>query len=161
MYVCAAICEARKCTLNTNIKKWLQELMEKLIQLQTRARQRPQPTQGPEEWCTCGKCRHMENPVERVGCKMRPCITTTYMFHNIALNRNVLAVGILSASDFYGNPVEFAPSNFRKSAYRQYIIFSHGYSGRGNRKVVPSCVLWKVRDNYPAPDNNCMGFKEY
>ena len=63
----------------------------------------------------------MNNPIERVCCKMRPCIATTDMFHEIALNRNVFAVGILSASDFYGNPVEFTPSNFRKSAYRQYV----------------------------------------
>jgi len=83
------------------------------------------------------------------------------MFHDVALNRNVLAVGILSASDFYGNPVEFAPYNFRKSTYRQYIIFSHGYLGRRKRKVVPLCVLWKVRDKFSAPDNNYMGFKEY
>lgn len=137
------------------------ELARCLLQRSGDGEQPPQGPQGPQEWCTCGKCRYMDNPVERVCCKMRPCITTTDMFHDVALNRNVLAVGILSASDFYGNPVEFAPSNFRKSAYRQYIIFSHGYLGRGNRKVVPSCVLWKVRDNYPAPDNNYMGFKEY
>ena len=83
------------------------------------------------------------------------------MFHDVALNRNVLAVGILNASDFFGSLVEFKPSNFRQIAYRQYIIFNHGYLGRRNRKVVPSCVVWKVRDNYPAPDNNYIGFKEY
>ena len=120
-----------------------------------------QPPQGPLEWCTCGKCRHMDNPVERVCCKMRPCITTTDMFHDVALNRNVLAVGILNASDYFGSLVEFKPSNFRHVAYQQYIIFSRGYLGRGNRKVVPSCVIWKVRDNYPAPNNNYTGFKEY
>ena len=32
--VCAAIHKARKCTLDTNIKKWLQKLMEKHMQLQ-------------------------------------------------------------------------------------------------------------------------------
>ena len=63
-------------------------------------RQVPQLTQGPQEWCICGKHRHMDNPVERMCCKMRPCVTTTDMFHDIALNRNVLAVGVLSASDF-------------------------------------------------------------
>lgn len=123
--------------------------------------QPPQEPQGPLEWCTCGKCRHMPNPVERVCCKMRPCITTTDMFHDVALNRNVLAVRILNTSDFFGSLVEFKPSNFRQIAYRQYIIFNHGYLGRQNRKVVPSCVVWKVRDNYPAPDNNYTGFKEY
>ena len=32
--VCAAIREARECTLNPNVKKWLQKLMEKHMQLQ-------------------------------------------------------------------------------------------------------------------------------
>ena len=40
-------------------------------------------------------------------------------------------------------------------------MFSHGYLGRGNRKVAPSCVVWKIRDSYPAPDNIYLGFREH
>ena len=53
------------------------------------------------------------------------------------------------------------PANYRKAAYRQYIMYQHGYLGRSVRKVIPSCVVWKVRDQYPAPDNIYLGFKEY
>ena len=119
-----------------------------------------QPPQGTPEWCKCGKCRPMENPVERVCCKMRPCITTSDVFHDTSLNRNVLSVCIIDRADYFGDDVEFQPANYRKAGYRQYIMYSHGYLGRGNRKVAPSCVVWKIRDNYPAPDNNYLGFKE-
>ena len=92
-----------------------------------------QPPQGTPPWCKCGKCRHMENTVERLCCKMWPCTTTTDVFHDACLNRNVLSVCIIDRSDFYGDEVEFTPANYRKAAYRQYILYSHGYLGRGNR----------------------------
>ena len=97
----------------------------------------------------------------RVCCKLRPCTTTTDAFYDISLNLHVLSVCIINHCDYFGEDTEFTPSNYRKAAYRQYILYNHGYLGRGNRKVVPSCGVWKVRDHYPAPDNNYLGFKEY
>ena len=49
----------------------------------------------------------MDNPVERVCCKTRPCITTTDAFHDTCLNRNVLSVCILDRNDFYGDDEGF------------------------------------------------------
>ena len=101
----------------------------------------------------------MENPVERACCKSRPCISATDAFHDTCLNRNVLIVAILDSIDFYNDDNKMSPSNYRKAAYRQYILYCHGYLGRGNRLVVPSCALWKIRDIYSAPDHNYLGFK--
>lgn len=120
-----------------------------------------QPPQGTPDWCKCGKCRQMDNPVERVCCKLRPCTTTTDAFYDVSLNLHVLSVCIINRSDYFGEDTEFTPSNYRKAAYCQYILYNHGYLGRGNRKVIPSCVIWKVRDHYPAPDSIYLGFKEY
>ena len=83
------------------------------------------------------------------------------VFHDTCLNRNVLTVCVIDRANFFGDDVEFTPANYWKGAYRQYILYSHGYLGRGNRKVAPACVVWKIRDNYPAPDNNYLGFKEH
>ena len=115
--------------------------------------------QGIPDWCKCGRCRQMDNPVERVCCKTRPCITTTDAFHDTCLNRNVLSVCILDRNDFYGDDKGFTPNNYRKAGYRQCILYSHGFLGRGNCKVVPSCAVWRIRENYPEPSNNYLGFR--
>ena len=61
---------------------------------------------------------------------------------------------IIDRIDFFGDEVEFTPANYKKAVYRQYTMYSHGYLGRRNRKVAQSFVVWKIHDNYPAPDNN-------
>ena len=61
---------------------------------------RPPPSQGAPDWCKCGKCRQMDNPVERVCCRNSPCTTTSDLFYDICLNRHVLSVGIINRSDF-------------------------------------------------------------
>ena len=122
---------------------------------------RQPPLQGTPDWCRCGKCRQMDNPVEHVCCRSTPCVTTSDLFYDICLSRHVLSVGKINRSDFFGDEPEFSPVNYRKVAYRQYIMYQHRYLGRANQKVVPSCIVWKVRDNFPAPDNNYLGFKEY
>ena len=64
------------------------------------------PPQEISPWCKCSKCRHMEKAEERVCCKNRPCTTTTEVFHDICLNRNVLAVSILNRNDYMGDDIE-------------------------------------------------------
>ena len=121
-----------------------------------------QPPQGIPDWCRCGKCRQMDTVVERLCCKSRPCITTTDSFYDTCINRSVLTVCILDRNDFYGDEdgdEAFSPANYRKAGYRQCILYRHGFLGRGNRKVVPSCAVWKIKDNYPAPDNRYLGFR--
>lgn len=112
-------------------------------------------------WCKCGRCRPMPTPAENVCCKNRPCITTADIFHNIVLNRDILAVAIVHRADVYSDEPLYEPSDYRKAAYRQWTMWRCGYLGRGNRKVIPSCVVWAVRNKYPAPDGNYLGFKEY
>lgn len=112
-------------------------------------------------WCLCGRCQPMPTPQENLCCKSRPFITTTEMFETVVLNRDILSVAIVHRSDVYSDNYRYEPSDYHKAAYRQWTMWRCGYLRRGNRRVIPSCVVWCVQDKYPAPDGNYLGFKEY
>ena len=107
----------------------------------------PPPLQQDNQlqWCKCGKCRPMPLPIENLCCKQRPCITTVDTFESIVLDSNVLSVAIVNRCDTFVDEPDYSPQSYRKAAYRQWIMWQHGYLGRANRKVIPSCVVWKVR----------------
>ena len=120
----------------------------------------PNPQNKPT-WCICTKCRNMDQMIENVCCRMKPCVTTTEIFESVVLNRDVLSVAIVDRHDVLVEDATYTPEKYRKSAYRQWIMWRVGYLGNGVRRVVPSCVVWVVRDRYPAPDRRYLGFKEY
>lgn len=83
-------------------------------------------------------------------------------FESAVLDMTVLLISIVNRSDVFDEDPEYSPSSYRKAAYRQWILWNHGYLGRANRRVVPSCIVWAVRDRYPAPLGTFyLGFKEY
>ena len=49
---------------------------------------------------------------------------------------------------------------FRKAAYRNYILDTHGYLGKRKRKVVPSCCVLCIRRHYPSATGIYMGFRQ-
>ena len=104
----------------------------------------PPPPQSSPDWCICGHCRHMASPVENVCCRRRNCIVLYEVFHLICLHPIVLRVAVRNNCDWRADPVTYNHSNFRKAAYRQYILWVYGRLGRGNRRVAPSCVVWKL-----------------
>ena len=112
-------------------------------------------------WCICGRCRHMPLEVENICCRQRICITREEFFQSAVLDMGVLSIAIVNRSDVFADDPEYTPASYRKAAYRQWILWQHGYLGRANRRVVPSCVVWAVRDKYPSPDGLYLGFKEY
>lgn len=112
-------------------------------------------------WCICGRCRNMEHPNENVCCRKSPCITTIDSFEMLVLQRDVLSVAIVHRSDTFGDDPEYTLRSYRKAAYCQWSLWQHGYLGRGNRRVIPSCVVWAVCEKYPDPDGQYLGFREY
>ena len=99
--------------------------------------------------------------VENVCCRKKPCVTTTEVFENIVINRDVLSVAIVDRHDVLVEDITYTPETHRKSANRQWILWRIGYLGRGVRRVVPSCVVWAVRDRFPARNGCYLGFKKY
>lgn len=49
---------------------------------------------------------------------------------------------------------------YRYAAYRQFCWFAHGKLGKKIRRVLPSCVISKVREEYPSKSGRYTGFKD-
>ena len=113
-----------------------------------------------QPWCICNKCLNMGTPIENKCCWRTTCVTTTEPFETIVLDRDILSVAIVNRSDNFADEPDYAPSSYRKAAYWQWTMWQIGSTGRGNRRVIPSCVVQAVRNRYPAPDGIYLGYKE-
>ena len=49
---------------------------------------------------------------------------------------------------------------FRFAAYRQFTFWIHSKLGKRVRRVVPSCVTIRIRNEYPAPDGIYTEYQE-
>ena len=86
----------------------------------------------------------------------------SYMaFSNICLDREILEICIKVRSDIQAEEFNFSMESFRKAAYRQFALWTYGKLGRGNRRVIPSRAVLKIRETYPAPSGRYMGFRAH
>ena len=76
------------------------------------------------------------------------------MFNTVCLDREVLQLAIRARCDISADEPDYSTQSYRKAAYRQYTLWKFGKLGRGNRKILPSCVVIVIRQAYPAPDGN-------
>ena len=77
----------------------------------------------------------------------------------IVLDELVLEVAARHRDDVLAQPSDQDYNRGRThTAYRQYILWRHGYLGTGNRRVVPSCCVWRIRGTYSDPLGQYVGF---
>ena len=100
-------------------------------------------------WCTCEKCLHMEQAVDRVCCRSlfdttgnkfgsEKCITSTAAFQDVCLNTNVLEAALGTWRHLNEQQLEISNKSYRFIGYRQFISWIYGWLGKDVRKRIPS-----------------------
>ena len=121
----------------------------------------PEQPQDSPDWCFCGNCAPIPTQEENKCCCRRamPCITSSPLFAQLVLDGNVLDIAMRYREDIIVAAPVRNNENFRHAAYRQFVLWQHGRLGRGNRVVVPSCCVLKIRARYPSPNGLYVGFR--
>ena len=123
------------------------------------------------KWCLCNKCMPMNAEVESLCCRDTNdipdnyfqgynCVTESEDFQTVCLSEPVLKTAISAINHYKNESLELNERSFRFAAYKQYIFWIYNYLGKGIRKVIPSCVVWKIRDKFKLDDEVFVPFKE-
>uniref|UniRef100_A0A4W3JL13 P2X purinoreceptor 7 intracellular domain-containing protein n=1 Tax=Callorhinchus milii TaxID=7868 RepID=A0A4W3JL13_CALMI len=116
------------------------------------------------DWCLCGLCREMLTDIEKVCCGKteQHCISISSAMANLCLNEAVLQLMLNYRNELFGLHAfsnDSHNSELRHAAYRQYIMWQHGCLGTGNKRIIPSCCVWKIRAAFPDPKGSYSGFR--
>ncbi|CAG0901235.1 unnamed protein product [Cyprideis torosa] len=126
---------------------------------------RSRSLKGPEEFCYCGQCltETLTFRDECVCCKYQKddflesyrnhakCVTDHEDFRVYVLAPEAIMLGMRIWCSASGGPVVANPSNKAKryTAYRLFVSLMYGYLGKGVRRIIPACVVSKIREAYP------------
>ena len=118
---------------------------------------------GNLEWCHCQECKKEDREIDCLCCQevaalnskfdteSMNCIIQSSEFETLCLNKTVLKnvlTGLhVSRGDFLEDDI--TNRSLRFAAYKQFVWWIFKNLGRGNRRVIPSCVIWTIRNNYP------------
>ncbi|XP_057303347.1 P2X purinoceptor 7-like [Hydractinia symbiolongicarpus] len=127
---------------------------------------------GNTEWCTCGKCKVEQRDIDCLCCQevgalqdkieQQLCVTQLDQFKTLCLNADVLKNVLVGLHESKGDHLEENIKNrsMRYAAYKQFTWWLYQHLGKGNRRVIPSCALWEIRNLYPELDNNYVPYSE-
>ncbi|XP_014676347.1 PREDICTED: P2X purinoceptor 7-like [Priapulus caudatus] len=128
---------------------------------------------GNTDWCECGNCLPMGNGLESRCCQENSvltekiqeegltCIIEHEGFDVNCLNRHVLECSFWTYAQEQGPIGDEEPINelYRYIAYRRFVTWTYHRLGRKNRRVLPSCVVSRIRAQWESEDFNYKGFK--
>ncbi|XP_055025174.2 uncharacterized protein [Misgurnus anguillicaudatus] len=139
---------------------------------------------GRNWWCLCSRCAPTDTEIESVCC--REFDRCQFLLDEIATSDEDVCVvnhpsfaphmdsGVL---DTYfripkvnwkrqpkpaGTNGRLSIKQYRLTAYRHFLewVLQGERLGRGNRVVLPACVVQAIRTKYPAPDGHYSGHQE-
>ena len=80
-------------------------------------------------------------------CGSTPCEWITY-------GKDIIEGG----QEMYSEEENVENNKKRKAMYRLFTYIKYGHLGKGNRIPIPICVIEKIREMFPSPDGNYMGY---
>ena len=101
----------------------------------------------------------MASERENVCCRNNSKNHEHLEFQQLVLDEKVLELAMKGNADWLSynfNPDE--NSSWRYTAYQQYTLWYWGYLRRGNRKVIPSCIVNVIRERFLDKNGNYRGF---
>ena len=116
----------------------------------------------------CLKCKVEEREIDCLSCqelaalnekldveKNATCITEAEEFKTFCLNKVVLQNVLVGLHDARGDYLQEKTSNrsYNFASYKQFTWWVYKSLGKGNRRVIPFCVLWSIQNLFPEPDN--------
>ncbi|XP_055062147.1 P2X purinoceptor 7-like [Misgurnus anguillicaudatus] len=126
------------------------------------------------EWCTCGNCARMTLETELVCCREIPqvtrrmsqvpeeisCMTDHPGLEPVCLNLYSLqnAMNVYRA-DHGRLRLRGMERQCRYLAYRWFVSWCWGFLGRSVRVVIPSCVVLRIRREFPNAAGQYVGFR--
>ncbi|XP_064471498.1 P2X purinoceptor 7-like [Ornithodoros turicata] len=125
------------------------------------------------DWCSCGNCMQMEDEISSVCCNEQGrvqdvmedanvlCITYHHLFHKHCLDADTIDLEKIKMLGTDSNSLGGRRRNKAKRyiAYRQFIFWIYHRLGEGNRVVIPSCAIRRIRDEFPSEDGDYTGFR--
>ena len=151
---------------------------------ETRPSESPSLTDDPfsgqvPDWCKCGNCVGGCTELEAVCCNDNPdvmsrlensgaCITDNIFFNHITSEEGIEYSRALEGANIVNSwlregylSTAFTNNLKRNLSYRNFVTWINMNipMGRGNRMVIPRCVVLKIRRSYPEVDHNYAGFQ--
>ncbi|CAH2222882.1 Hypothetical predicted protein [Pelobates cultripes] len=123
---------------------------------------------GNTDWCTCGNCITMPTAEESICCKEidnvvcqledAPCIIHHTFFKQFCQEDLAHFLYCFLGVESQRPSEALFNRQMRKTAYRGFTTWIHGYLGRKNRRPIPSCAVHAIRTHFPDPENSYVGF---
>ena len=89
------------------------------------------------------------------------CVILLKGYKTVCLPKNVLKTALSALNDLRSdNLTDTSNCAYRYDGYKQYTWWVHNNLGKGIRKVIPSCAVWAIRNNYPSKDGKYIRFME-
>ncbi|XP_055359525.1 P2X purinoceptor 7 isoform X1 [Betta splendens] len=130
--------------------------------------------QDVSQWYQCGKCQSMPTEAENCCCQEiaqvqrrlnqlpnpPSCMVDHPGLEPVCLNVYSLQKEFhIYRADYGRLPVRGINQRYRFLSYRSFVSWCWGFLGRRVRVVIPSCVVLRIRAEFPDGQGNYVGFR--